>query len=148
MTTINTRDSISSTEIAKDMREIFDSINGSTEQERINQAFEELLAGTKTQNETLDEILEKINTMSEKDAQRERIQEGALCLTGGMIFGAIGLHAATGGKFDILKPTSKLAKFLETRTGKILATLTGAGGILSAMFGIKNLVNEVNDQNK
>ena len=148
MTTINTRDSISSTEIAKSMREIFDSINGSTEQERINQAFEELLAGTKTQNETLDEILEKINTMSEKDAQRERMQEGALCLTGGIVLGAIGLHAATGGKFDILKPTSKLAKFLETGTGKILAALTGAGGILSAMFGIKNLVNEVNDQNK
>ena len=120
----------------------------SCQQEAVNKALEELIAGSEAQNKTLEEILNTINTMSEKDARRERMQEGALCLTGGMILSAIGLHAATGGKFDILKPTSKIAKFLETGTGKILAALTGAGGILSAMFGIKNLVNEVNDQNK
>ena len=120
----------------------------SCQPDAVNKALEELIAGSEAQNKTLEEILSTINTMSEKDARRERMQEGALCLTGGMILGAIGLHAATGGKFDILKPTSKIAKFLETGTGKILAALTGAGGILSAMFGIKNLVNEVNDQNK
>ena len=124
-----------------EMDKIKGSLENNPRQDEVVQALDELLAGTNANSERLEDVLQTLDDMKKE----EEMQEGALCLTGGMILGSVGLHVATGGKFDILKPTSRIAKFLETVTGKVLAGLTSVGGILLAMFGVKNIVNEVNN---
>lgn len=137
--TISTQDSI---KIIDRMNQIKRDTTSSSDtyKEHALQKLEELLRGTETNNKTLDEILEKINKLTDKEIREQRMQEGALTLMTGMMTGSVGVHIASGGKFDILKNCPKITQVLNSKIGKCIGGAMAIGGSILGIIGVKKMI--------